>query len=78
MDDRAEASLALDDDVWDTHLTAEGREEYDELDGVNVVCDDNERRLLRLDKSDTVVQAVLDKEGLLGVLVRRISAGRKS
>ena len=69
VDDRAEAGLALDDDVRDAHLAAERGEEDDELDGVDVVRDDDEVRLLRLDERDDVVQAVLDEEGLLGVIL---------
>ena len=68
VDDRAETSLALDDDVWHTHLAAEGGEEDDELNGVDIVGDDDERRLLGLDEGNTVVETVLDKQGLLGVL----------
>ena len=43
-------------------------EENDELDGVNVRGDDDKLSLLGLDKGDDVVEAVLDEEGLLGVL----------
>ena len=38
----AKTSLALNDNVGDTHLTTERREEDDELDGVDVVGDDDE------------------------------------
>ena len=69
VDDRAEAGLALDDDVWDAHLAAERGEEDDELDGVDVIGDDDECGLLRFDEGDAVVEAVLDEEGLLGVLL---------
>lgn len=48
---------------FDTH-----GKENDELDGVNVGGDDDELGLLGLDKGDDVVEAVLDEEGLLGVL----------
>ena len=65
VNDRAETSLALDDDVGDTHLAAESREENNELDGVNIVSDDNEGSLLGLYEGNSVVQTVLDKEGLL-------------
>lgn len=41
VDHLAETSLALDDDVRDTLLTAESGEPADELDGVNVVSDDD-------------------------------------
>lgn len=68
MDDRPETGLALHDDVWHTHLAAQGGEEDDELDGVNIVCDDNEGGLLGFDEGDDVVETVLDEEGLLGVL----------
>ena len=69
MDDRAETGLTLDDDVGDAHLAAQGGEEDDELNRVNIVSDDDERRLLGLNESDTVVETVLDEEGLLGVLL---------
>lgn len=67
VDDCAKTGLALDDDVRDTHLTAESRQEDDELNRVNIVGDDYERRLLCLDEGNTVVQAVLGEEGLLRV-----------
>ena len=65
VDNRAETGLALDDDVGDTHLAAEGREEDDKLNGVNVIGDDNEGSLLGLDEGDRVVQTVLNKVWLL-------------
>lgn len=68
VDDRAKTGLALDNDVWDTHLAAESGKEDDKLNGVNIVGDDDERRLLGLDEGNAVVQAVLGEEGLLGVL----------
>ena len=71
VDDGAEAGLALDDDVGDTHLAAERGYENDELNRVDVVRNDDEGRLLGLDEGNAVVQAVLDKEGLLGVLLGR-------
>ena len=73
MDNRPEARLALDDDVRNAHLAAESGEEDDELDGVDVVRDDDEVRLLRLDERDDVVEAVLDEEGLLRILSPRKS-----
>ena len=71
VDDRAETGLALDDDVGDTHLAAESGEEDNKLDGVNIVGDDDKGSLLGLDEGNTVVQTVLDEEGLLGVLLGR-------
>ena len=69
VDDRAETGLALDDDVGDTHLAAESGEEDNKLDGVNIVGDDDKGSLLGLDEGNTVVQTVLDEEGLLRVLL---------
>ena len=68
MDDRAETGLTLDDGVGDTHLAAEGREKDDELDGVDVVSDDDERGLLSFDQGDAVVETVFGEEGLLALL----------
>ncbi len=76
-DDGAEAGLALNDNVGDAHLAAERGEEDDELDGVDVVGDDDEVGLLVLDEADDVVQSRLDEEGLLG-LVRLLSTGEVS
>jgi len=68
VNDRTETSLVLDNDVWDTHLPAESREEDDQLDRVDIVGDDDQGSLLGLDESDTVVETVLGEEGLLRVL----------
>lgn len=68
VDDGTESGLVLDDNVRNTHLSAKSGEEDDELDRVNVIGDNDERCLLGLDESDTVVKTVLDEEGLLGVL----------
>ena len=65
MDDSAETGLALDNGVGDTHLLAEGRKEDDELNGVNIVGDQDKRSLLVLDETNDVVQTVLDGVGLL-------------
>lgn len=65
VNDSAESSLALDDGVGNTHLAAEGGEEDDELDGVDIVGDEDERRLLVLNEADNVVETVLDDVGLL-------------
>ena len=69
VDDSTETGLALDDDVGDTHLAAESGEEDNKLDGVNIVGDDDKGSLLGLDEGNTVVQTVLDEEGLLRVLL---------
>jgi hypothetical protein len=65
VDHGAETGLALDDDVGDAHLAAKSRKEDNQLDGVDVVSDDNERRLLCLNEGNAVVQTVLDVKRLL-------------
>jgi len=65
VDDRAETGLALHDSVGDTHLLAERGKEDDELNGLDIVGDEDKRSLLVLDEADNVVQAVLDGVGLL-------------
>jgi len=67
VDKSTDGSLGLDNDVRNTHLAAEGGEEDDELDGVNVGGNDNKAGLLGLDQGNTVVETVLDKVGLLAV-----------
>ena len=69
MDDRPEAGLALDDQVRDADLLAEGGQPDDELDRVDVVRDDDELGLPRLDEVGDVVEAKLDDDGLLLLLV---------
>lgn len=66
VDDGSETGLALDNGVGDTHLLAERGQEDDELDGVDVVGDQDEGSLLVLNQADNVVETVLDGVGLLG------------
>ena len=68
MHDGSETSFTLHDDVGNAHLAAQGGEEDDELDGVDVVRDDDERGFLGFDEGDDVVEAVFDEERFLGVL----------
>ena len=67
VDKGTNRSLRLDNDVGDAHLAAEGGEEDNKLDGVNVGGDDDKGSLLGLDQGNTVVETVLDEEGLLAV-----------
>jgi hypothetical protein len=59
-------------DSRDTHLAAESGEEDDKLDRVNIVGNDDEVGLLLLDETDNVVETVLGKARLLGVLGGRL------
>lgn len=65
VDNGTQTSLALDDGVRDTHLTAESRKEDNQLNGVNVVGNQDERGLLVLDETNNVVETVLDVVRLL-------------
>ena len=65
VDNGTQTSLALDDSVRDTHLTAESGKENNQLNGVNVVGNQDERGLLVLDKTNNVVKTVLDVVRLL-------------
>ena len=60
--------MTFHDDVEDAHLAAQGWEEDDELDGVDVLRDD-EGGFLGFDEGDDVVEAVFDEEGFLEVLL---------
>lgn len=62
-----EASLALNDDEWDALLTAEGGKPHNELNGLNVVSDDDQLSLLLLNEASDVLEAILDNVGLLGL-----------
>ena len=62
MHDSFETSFTLHDDVRDAHLAAPGREEDDDLDGVDVVHDDDECGFLSFDEGDDVVEAIFDGE----------------
>jgi len=68
VDKLAEASLALDEGVGDTLLSAEGGEEDEELDGVNIVSHHNELGLTLLNELSHVVETELDDDGLGGLL----------
>ena len=75
MDDRTETGLALDDGVGDTHLAAEGGEEDDKLNGVDIVGDEDESGLLGLNEGDNVVETVLDDVGLLADVLLLLALG---
>jgi len=77
VDNGAEAGLALDDDVGNTHLPAEGREVDDQLNWIYIVSNDDQGGFLGLNESDGVIEAVFDEEGLLCVLRLRVRYGLK-
>lgn len=60
VDNRAEAGFALDDGIGDAHLAAERGEEDNQFNGVHVVRDQDQRRFLRFNQTDHVVETVFD------------------
>ena len=68
MHDSSEAWFTLHDDVGDAHLTAQGGEEDDELEGIDVVRHDDDHGFLGFNEGDDVDQAAIDEERLFGVL----------
>lgn len=73
--DSAQTSLALDDAVRDTHLAAQSRQEDNQLDGVDVMGDENQRSLLVLNQANDVVETVLDGVGLLAHILLLLALG---
>lgn len=70
VNDSSETGLALDDGVRHTHLAAESGKEDNKLDGVDIVGNEDEAGLLVLNKTDDVVETVLDNVWLLtGILL---------
>lgn len=61
----AQSGLVLDDAVGHSHLAAESGDEDDQLNGVHVVSNDDQRSLLGFDQSNDVVKTVFDVDGLL-------------
>lgn len=75
MDNSTETSLALDNGVRDTHLAAESGKENNQLNGVNVVGDEDKGSLLVLNEANNVVKTVLDVVGLLGDILLLLALG---
>lgn len=75
VDNGTETGLALDDGVWDTHLAAESGKENNQLNGVNVVGDQDKRGLLVLNETNNVVETVLDVVRLLADILLLLAVG---
>jgi hypothetical protein len=65
VDDSAESGLALNDRVWNAHLSAESWEIDDKLDGINIIRDKDKSCLFVLNQRHDVVETVLDGKWLL-------------
>ena len=68
VDELAEATLALDESVGDTLLSAESGEESEELNGVDIMSHDDELSLAGLDELGNVVETELENDGLSTLL----------
>ncbi len=68
MNKLSKSSLALDEAVGDTLLSAESREEDEEFDGINVVSHNDELCLAFFDESGHVVETELENERLSTLL----------
>ena len=75
VDDSTKTSLALDNGVGNSHLAAKSGQEDNQLDGVNIVSNQNQRGLLVLNETDDVVETVLDVVGLLGDILLLLALG---
>jgi hypothetical protein len=65
VDNRAESGLALDDGIWDSHLSAQSWEEDNQLDWVDIIGDEDQRGLLVLNQANDVVETILGSVWLL-------------
>jgi len=65
-DQTTETGLVLDDAIRDSHLAAQGRQENDQLDGVNVMGDDDELSFFLLNQGSDGVNSLTDNIGALG------------
>ena len=77
MDNGAEPCLTLDDDVWNTHLAAEGRKEDHKLNRVNIMSNNDEGCFLRLDQRNDVIETVFRVNRLFCILKGEIRSGPK-
>jgi hypothetical protein len=75
VDDGTEPGLALYNGIRDTHLAAESGEEDNQLNGVNIVGDQDEGSLLVLDQTNNVVETVLYGVRLLGDVLLLLALG---
>jgi hypothetical protein len=65
-----QSGLTLNNDVRDTHLNAQSGQPHDDLNRINVVGNNDQLSLLRLNQRSNVVDTHLDKLGLLGISLR--------
>ena len=74
VDKLSEPGLSLDEAEWDSHLSAKCGEEKYQLNGLNVVSNDDELGFLLLNQGGDVVESEL-KDGGLGSLLLGVLLG---
>ena len=72
MNDSAETSFAFHNDIRNTHLATEGGQENNQLDGVDIMSDDDKSSLLSLDEGYYMIETVFDEQRFLGVLNQKM------
>jgi hypothetical protein len=75
VDDGTEPSLAFHYGVGDAHLAAESGKEDNQLNGVNIVGNQDQRSLLVLNEANNVVQTELGGVGLLRHILLLLALG---
>jgi len=75
VDSAAETSLVLDDAVGHAHLSAQGGQEQNNLNGLDIAGDGDELGSLLLNQSGDGVDAVTDNVGPLGLLLLGTALG---
>ena len=68
MNDSAETSFAFHNDIRNAHLATEGGQENNQLDGVDIMSDDDKSSLLSLDEGHYMIKTVFDEQRFLRVL----------
>lgn len=66
VNDSSETGFAFNNGIRNTHFPAQGRKEDDQLNGINIIWDENQARLLVLNQANNVIQTILDDIRLFG------------
>lgn len=64
-DKQSQTGFALDDAIWDSHFAAQGRQEENDLNGVDIMSDDDELSFLLLNQLGDGVGSSPEEVGLL-------------
>lgn len=78
VNDSPKTSLALDNGVRHTHLPAQRGEENDQLNGINIIGNEHQRGLLRLNERHNMVEAILDGVRLFAHVLLLLALGNRS